>query len=110
MAEEFLQAATQRRQPMQAARRTPLGVRFGDRDRVRIGDAPGVDAHETARLDDPVEGRPVDDEILDHRKRPGPPRLDRDGVAVAERPHVQLACRDAAHRAVPPVDVDFIVP
>ena len=51
-----------------------------------------IHGDDAARLDDPVDRAPVDDEVLDHRERAGPPRLDGDRVAVPEAPHVQLAC------------------
>ena len=35
----------------------------------------------------------VHDQVLDHRERLGPPRLDVDDVAVGEGAHVQLAGR-----------------
>src|SRR3712207_8215554 len=44
-------------------------VLLGDQDRVRLGSGPGGGADVTARLDDPVEGRPVDGEVLDQGER-----------------------------------------
>jgi hypothetical protein len=51
---------------------------------VGVGCSAGVDRDEAARLDDAVEGAAVDDEVLDHREGVGAPRLDRDGLTVAE--------------------------
>ena len=46
--------------------------------------------------DDAIERAAIDDQILDDREGPGAPRLDRDGVAVLEPAHVQLADGRAA--------------
>ncbi len=48
---------------------------------------------EPARLDHPVEGAAVDDEVFDHRERPRPPGLDVDHVTVVKAAHVQLTGR-----------------
>ena len=66
---------------------------------------------EAAGLDDPVEGRAVDDQILDNREGPCAPGFDDDLVAVLEAAHVQLAHGDPAQRPVsPPVDVQAAGP
>ena len=68
-----------------------VGVGLGDRGGVRVRGGSGVGGDEAAGLDDPVEGRAVHHEVLDHRERVGAPRLDGDGVPVLEGTHVQLA-------------------
>jgi hypothetical protein len=74
-----------------------VGVRRGAR---RRGDVP-------AGLDDAVEGRAVDDEVLDQREGRRPERLDDDLLAVGEAPQMQLAGRRAALGAMGlPVDHD----
>ncbi len=71
-----------------------MGVR---RAAGRGGDVP-------AGADDPVERGPVHHQVLDHRERRRPPRLDVDGVAVLEVPHVQLAGGGALGAVRPAVD------
>ena len=46
------------------------------------------------------KARAIDDQIADDGKGAGPPRLDDDRVAVVESPHVELAGRRLARRAV----------
>ena len=58
--------------------------------------AADVDRDVAAGRDDPVERAAIDDQILDDGKGLGPPRLDRDRVAVLEPAHVELADRRAA--------------
>jgi hypothetical protein len=56
-------------------------------------------------LDDPVERAAVDDQVFYDGEWRGPPRLDRDRVAVLERSHVQLAHSGRGQGAVwPAVD------
>ena len=43
-----------------------------------------------ARLDDPVEGAAVDDQVLDDRECFSAPRLDGDDIAIVEGAHVEL--------------------
>ena len=69
-------------------RRFLRGLR--DRDRIAVRSTAGVHADVAAGLDDPVKGAAIDDKVLEDRKRPGPPRLDPDVVAVLERSHVQV--------------------
>ena len=64
-----------------------------DRNRVGFRFGPRMVADVTARLDDPVKCAAVDDQIVDHRKCPGPPWLDVDFGSVLEVTHVQLAGR-----------------
>ena len=68
---------------------------FGDRQAVGVRRAAGVHRHVAAGRDDAVEGRPIDDQVLDDGEAPGAERLDRDRVAVAEAAHVHLAGRRA---------------
>ena len=100
-ADAFGHAATHAPQPMQAAASIAVvGTLLGNEDRVGILRAAGRRGDESAGLDDPVERAAIDDEILDHRKRARPPRLDVDRVAVLEASHVKLAGRRALHRTV----------
>ena len=55
-----------------------VGDRLRDRDQVGVGRTAGLGGDEAARLDDAVERRAVDHQVLDDRERAGPPRLDRD--------------------------------
>ena len=68
-----------------------VGLGLGCGHRVGLGRRARVRRDEAAGLDDAVEGGAVDDQVLDHRERAGPPGLDVDHGAVLERPHVQLA-------------------
>ena len=68
-----------------------LGGLLRDRDQIGVGSAPGVDRDVAARLDDPIEGAPIDDQILEDGEPGGPPRLDGDHIAVTELSHVELA-------------------
>ena len=100
-AEPFGQAATQAPQPMQAAAsNAPSASALGTGIGVRLGRAAGRRGDVAAGLDDPVERAAVDDQVLDHRERRGPPRLDVDRLAVVEVPHVQLAGGGGLLRAV----------
>ena len=65
--------------------------RLGHRDGVGIGSGADVHRDIAAGAHDPIERRAIDDEILHDGEGRRPPRFDRDGVAVAEPPHVQLA-------------------
>jgi hypothetical protein len=55
-----------------------VGHRLGDRDQVGVGCTTGLGGDEAARLDDAVERRAVDHQVLDHREGRGPPGLDHD--------------------------------
>jgi hypothetical protein len=77
-----------------------LGVRLGHEHRVRLGCAPGPVRDVAPGLDDAIEGAPVDDEVLDDRKRARTPRLDRETIPVPEVPQVELAGRRRGQRAV----------
>ena len=95
----------QRRRPVGAGRHAgaaadaggdvegPVGLVLRHGYGVRVRGRAGVDRDVAAGLDDPVEGRAVDAEVLDDRERVGPPGLDDDLVAVLEGAHVQLAGR-----------------
>jgi len=72
-----------------------VGVVFADRDGVRVDRGASADVDVSASGDDTVEGRAVDDEVLDDGERIGTEWLDPKCVAVAEFPHVDLACGDA---------------
>ena len=63
------------------------------RDRQAVGVRRATDVHRNVATgrDDAVEGRPIDDEVLDDGEAPGAERLDRDRLAVAEAAHVDLA-------------------
>ena len=50
----------------------PVGVVLRDEDAVRVRRSPVFTADEPAGLDDPVERRAVDDEVLEHRERSSP--------------------------------------
>ncbi len=73
------------------------GVRvgLGDRRGVGLGGRARGHGDVAAGLDDAVEGRAVDHQVLDDRERGGAPGFDVDGVAVAEGAHVELAGRGA---------------
>jgi hypothetical protein len=62
--------------------------------------AAGVHRYISARGDDAIERRSIDDEVLDDREAPGAERLDRDRLAVPEAAHVHLAGRGALVGAV----------
>ena len=64
------------------------------------GALPVVRTDVAAGLDDPVERRPIDDQVLDDRERLGSPRLERERIAILEKPHVKLADGRAAPRAM----------
>src|SRR4029077_17247664 len=51
-------------------------------------------------LNDAIERTPIDDEVLDHRKRARSPRLDPNDIAVLELAHVQLTRRRSADRSM----------
>jgi hypothetical protein len=70
-----------------------LGGLAGDEDGIGVGSAAGPSGDVAAGVEDPVEGRTVDDEVADHREGLRPPRLDGDLVAVREVAHVELADR-----------------
>src|SRR5262245_24653899 len=50
----------------------------------------------TSRLNDPVEGTPVDDEVLDDGEGLGTPWFKIERVTILEAAHVQLAHRGTA--------------
>ncbi len=77
-----------------------VGDVLGDEDQVRVGRRAGRGRDVAARLDDPIEGAAVDNEVSQHGERRCSPGLDEDLVAVGELAHVQLARRRAALGAV----------
>ena len=97
IAEAFLHAATHAPHPMQAAASIA-----GSASSFEIGIAlpsgapPLFTETNPPACDDPVEGAAIDDQILDDGEGLRAPRLDRDGLAVLEMPHVQLADGRAA--------------
>ena len=101
MADALGQAATQAPQPMHAAASMAVSAAsFGTRMTLASGALPGRRTDIAAGLDDPVERRPIDHQVLDDREGLGTPRLQRQGIAVLEEPHVKLADGRAAARAV----------
>src|SRR5262245_30508616 len=74
--------------------------RFRDGNGVGVGCASGVDRNEAAGMDDAVERGAVSNQVSENRERLGAPRLNRDGLAILEMPHVQLASGGAPMAAV----------
>ena len=77
-------------------------VRVGlwNREGVAIRRATGIHGHETARLDDAIEGTAVGHQVFDDWKCLGPPRFDGDRVPILKMPQVELAGGGAAMPAV----------
>ena len=71
-----------------------------DEDGVAILRGTGADGHETAGLEDLVEGLTVHDEVLDHREGGGAPRFHGDGGTRLEMTHKELAGRHLVVRTV----------
>ena len=102
IAEAFWQAATQAPQPMHAAASMArsascfgMGMRVARPARRRCA----------TEMKPPAcwmrsKARAVDDQVLEHGKGAGAERLDDDGLAVREMPHVKLAGRRRAIGAV----------
>ena len=67
-----------------------FGELLWNRNRIAVGGAAAVDRHEPARRDDAIQRAAIDNQILDDRKGPRPPWLDRDRLAVLEPAHVEL--------------------
>ena len=57
-------------------------------------------ADEAPRLNDSVKGRPIHDQIADHREGAGAPRLKRKRVTILEEAHRELAHRSATLTSV----------
>lgn len=70
-----------------------VGIDLRDGLCVSIRGGTRVDGNVSASLDDAVEGRPVDDKVLEDWESGRTPGFDRDRVAVLEATHVQLAGR-----------------
>ena len=101
IADAFGHAATQRRTADAGGgvhRR--LGGFLRDQDDARVRGPSGVNGDVAAGLDDPVERRAIDHQVLDDREGLGTPRLERQGIAVLEKSHVKLAHGGAPARAV----------
>src|SRR5690625_5480883 len=64
---------------------------FRNRDGVGIRRTTRADRHIAAGLNDSIQRRTDDDEVLDQREAGGAPRLDDDLIAVGIVPHMQLA-------------------
>ena len=61
------------------------------RNGIAVRRLAGIHGYITTRLDDPVKGRPVYRQVLDHREGFRPVRLDSDGIPILVFPHMQLA-------------------
>jgi hypothetical protein len=64
---------------------------FLDQDRIRIVSASRGSGDETACLNDPVKGRPINDQIPEHWESTGAPGLERERVVIPEKTHGELA-------------------
>src|SRR4029453_3790159 len=77
-----------------ARSRVKPGIRclFWNQDRIGIGRASGGRADETSRLNDPVERRPIHDQIAYNREGAGAPRLECKSLAILilEEAHREL--------------------
>ena len=71
-----------------------------DQDVVGILRRTGPDRNEAAGLEDLIEGAAVHDEVLDDRETGAAPRLHRDGGAIFEMAHEELAGRHMIVRTV----------
>jgi hypothetical protein len=78
----------------------PFRHRLWHEDGVGLGRAADVHGRVPAGLNDAVEGGAIDAQVLADRKGLRPKRLERDGVAVLEPAHVELADGAAAVGAV----------
>ncbi len=77
-------------------RQSGVGYVLGYRDQVGLGSRAGRGGDVAAGGDDPVEGGAIDHQVADDREGRGSPWFDRDGGAVRELPHMELAGRGAS--------------